>query len=99
MVVANGLLGHLHRPRGRIHRRRRQDHLLDCQDCVPPVIAFSLRRLASTRIIRRILMRCRTGAGEEKPKENVIKLGQPKFKMSGPLADMVQERLRRRNEL
>ncbi|KAL5119208.1 Phosphatidylglycerol/phosphatidylinositol transfer protein [Pleosporales sp. CAS-2024a] len=35
----------------------------------------------------------------DKPVEHVIKMGQPSFKMSGPLAGIVQERLRRRNEL
>jgi hypothetical protein len=42
----------------------------------------------------------RTGAGGNNG--NVggnVKLGKPRFQMSGPLADMVQERLRQRNEL
>lgn len=35
----------------------------------------------------------------EQIKKNNIKIGEPRFKMSGPLADMVAERLRKRNEL
>ncbi|KAJ4363159.1 Phosphatidylglycerol/phosphatidylinositol transfer protein [Neocucurbitaria cava] len=42
----------------------------------------------------------RTGAGEGSSKSGGnVKIGKPRFQMSGPLADMVQERLRQRNEL
>jgi hypothetical protein len=99
MMKANTTTGHIHRPRRRLHRRRRQDHLLDCQDRLPPVnCLYDARpRLDSTRI----LIRCRNSAGaeDEKPKENIMKLGQPRVKISGPMADMIQERLRKRNEL
>jgi hypothetical protein len=106
-TITDCIAGHLHRPRRRVHREGRQDHLPDGQDCLPPVNA-SVRYDASAPMSRiyitqRILIRRRNGAGaddeQEKPKENIIKFGQPRVQVSGPLAAMVQERLRRRNEL
>jgi len=48
----------------------------------------------------------RTGAGDGQSKGSAnikiggnVKLGKPRFEMSGPLAEMVQQRLRQRNEL
>lgn len=42
-------------------------------------------------------MRCSGGGDhEDKPKENVLKVGKPRFKVSGPMADMVQARMRQR---
>jgi hypothetical protein len=42
-------------------------------------------------------MRCSGGEDtEKKAKENVLKVGKPRFKVSGPMADMVQERMRQR---
>ena len=76
--------------------------MLDRQDCVPPVIASVYYDASPQLVDIPNLMRRRAGAGaedNEKAKENIVKMGQPRFQMSGPLADMVQERLRRRNEL
>jgi hypothetical protein len=46
-------------------------------------------------------MRRRNGGDgdNEKPKENIVKFGRPRVQISGPMADMVRERLRKRNEL
>jgi hypothetical protein len=92
-------IGHIHRPCGCVYREGRKDHLPDCQGPVPPVNA-SVHYDISPPTSRRILIRCRNGGDEsEKPKENIVKFGQPRVQISGPMADMVRERLRKRNEL
>ncbi|KAJ5026742.1 hypothetical protein J3E72DRAFT_323753 [Bipolaris maydis] len=46
------------------------------------------------------IQRCRGGTEEKTANSGGnIKFGEPRVQMSGPLADMVRERLRRRNEL
>lgn len=46
------------------------------------------------------VQQCRGDTEEQNDiKNGKVKFGEPRVKMSGPLAGLVQERLRRRNEL